>query len=83
MDTSISDDNWSARYDRIFHNGYFDYRRTFQQFLLRCAVLLGEHSRQKTVMDTSLSDIIAAHAMMRNAWVYQSVSQYYLQKKFN
>jgi len=34
----------------------------FEQFLISTAVLLGEHSRQRTVMDTSLSDIIEAHA---------------------
>jgi len=32
----------------------------FEQFLIRTTVQRGEHSRQRTVMDTSLSDIIEA-----------------------
>ena len=52
MDTSVSDDNWGAQQHRIFHS---DYRHTFQTvFDSYCC----EHSRQRTVMDTSLSDII-------------------------
>ena len=39
MDTSISDDNWGKWHDLMFHNGYFDYRRTFRTvflFVLLC-----------------------------------------------
>jgi len=51
----------------------------FEQFLIRTAVKRGEHGRQRTVMDTSLSDIIERrtehyYLMMWNAWVHQSVT---------
>jgi len=34
----------------------------FEQFFIRTAVYPGERSRQRTVMDTSLSDIIEGRA---------------------
>ena len=58
MDTLVSDDNRGARHCRIFHSGYFDYRRAFEQFLICTAVQWDEHCRQRTIMDSSLSDII-------------------------
>jgi len=51
MDTSVSDNNWGTQHHCTFYSGYIDYRRTF-------AVEWGEHGRQRTAMDTSLSDII-------------------------
>jgi len=39
MDTSVLDDNWNMRHHRIFHSGYFDYKRTFRivlVFILLC-----------------------------------------------
>ena len=34
MDISVSDDNRGARHHRIFHSGFFDYRRTFHWTVL-------------------------------------------------
>jgi len=36
----------------------------FEQFLICTAVLQGEHSRQRTIMDASLSDIIEARGTL-------------------
>ena len=41
---------------------------------------MGEHSRQRAVMDTSLSDTIEVRGTIDAECVGLSVSQYYLQK---
>jgi len=60
MDTSVSDDNQGALHHRIFHSSYFDYRHAFRTVLVSFWYVGGEHSCQRMVMDTSLSDIIEA-----------------------
>ena len=52
----------------------------FEQFLISTAVQLGEHRRQRAVIDTSLTDIIEEHRTINVECVGLSVSQYYLQK---
>ena len=71
MNTSISDSNWGTQHDR---SSYFDYRCTFRTvFDSYCCVT--EHSRQRAVMDTSLSDINEACGTIDTECVGLSVSQ--------
>ena len=60
MDTSISDDIWGTA------PSYFCIvaRRTFWTVLDLYCCVMGEHGRQRTVMDTSLSDIIEVHGIL-------------------
>ena len=60
MDTAVSDDNWGAQHHRISLSSYFDHELVFQTVLNLYCCVTGEHSKQRTVMDTSLSDIIEA-----------------------
>ena len=55
MDTSVSDNNLGVQHHRIFMVATLIIDILFEQFLI-CAA--GDHSRQRTVMDNSLSDII-------------------------
>ena len=58
MDTSVSNDNWGVRHHHIFIVVTLITGVLFKQFLIRTAVYWGKHSRQRAVMDNSLSDII-------------------------
>jgi len=74
MDASVSDDDCGTQHHCIFHSGYFVYRRTFQAALdLYDCVTVNIAHRQRTIMDTSLSDIIEEqnhyYFMMWNVWV--------------
>jgi len=51
-----------------------------EQFLICTPVQWGEHSRKRTIMDTSLSDIVEACGT-QNSWIHQSGQYYYLQKR--
>ena len=63
MDTSVSDDNWGACGTIVFLVvATLITDVLFEQSLIRTAVLQGEHSKQRTVMNTSLSDIIETRA---------------------
>jgi len=47
MDTSVSDDIWSARHHHIFHGGYFEYRHTFRTVLDSYCCVTGWTSQTK------------------------------------
>jgi len=64
MDTSVSDGHWGMQHHCIFTVATLITDVRFKQFLIRTAVQQGEHSRQRTVMDTSLSDTIEAHGTL-------------------
>ena len=64
MDTSVSDDNWGTHGAIVFLAvATLITDMLFKQFLIHTAVQWGEPSKQRTVMDTSLSDIIEARAI--------------------
>ena len=63
MDTLVSDDNWGAWHPRIFIVTTLITDILFGQFFIRTAVHWGEHGRQRTIMDTSFSDILEAYGI--------------------
>jgi len=62
MNISVLDNNWDAHSTIVFLIVATLITDVFlEQFLIRTAVQWGEHRRQRTVMDTSLTDVIEVH----------------------
>ena len=59
MDTSVS----GVR--STIYIGYLDYRGAFKTVIVLYCCIMGEHSRQRTVLNTSLSE---AHGTIATLW---------------